>query len=310
MRQIFKYGAIALSSFIVIFLLCTGWTTVASGQVGVVSTFGKVQEGYLDEGFHLKSPFAKVIPFDAREKTLKVSLGIPTQDQFTTAMDVSIQYRLIKEMAPKMLKETGSPQQVIDVHLEPLVRSLVRELGKTIEKAEDLYQSKIQTRLQTELYTGLVGLSSKGVKIDKLLLRGIKLPDLITQAVARKKQMAQDAEAEKESLKKFMVQQERKEQQALAEKKAETIQAEKKKAVLIIQANGEYESAVIQAKAVLVRAEAEAEAKKKIIDVMGRDGFIKLEAMKELGSLANGNHVIVLDPNAVQPLPFMNLTGK
>ena len=308
MRQVFGLGLVGLVLVFSLFIGFTGWTTVDSGQVGVVSLFGKVQEGYLDEGFHLKNPLAKVTPFDAKQKTLKITLDIPTQDQFLTSMDVSIQYRLIKELAPRMLKETGSPQEVIDVHMEPRVRSLVRELGKSIAKAEDLFTQKVQQRLQSELFTGVANLSEKGVKISELLIRKVTLPKIITDAVARKKQAAQEAEKAKEDLNKFKVDQEKKEAQALAEKRAEVIDAEKKKEVLLIQANAQLEASRIEAQSVIVKATAEAEAKKKQIDVLSQAGYLKLEAMRELGRLANGNHVFVMDGDSAQPIPFMNMT--
>ena len=307
MRLFFLIGAV-LSAFIAVILLIASATTVPAGQVGVVSLFGKVQDGVLTEGLHFENPFAEVTLFDAKQKTLKITLGIPTQDQFSTSMDVSIQYRLIKEMAPRMLKETGSPQEVMDVHLEPRVRSLIRELGKSIAKAEDLFTQKVQQRLQSELFTGVANLSEKGVKISELLIRKVTLPKIITDAVARKKQAAQEAEKAKEDLNKFRVDQEKKEAQALAEKRAEVIDAEKKRDVMLINSNAMYEASVIEAKSVLVRAQAEADAKKKVLDVIGKDGFIKLEAMKELGNLAKGNHVFVLDGDSPTPLPFLNMT--
>jgi regulator of protease activity HflC (stomatin/prohibitin superfamily) len=293
---------------VVLFLLLTGWTTVSAGQVGVVSVFGKVQDGYLDEGFHFKNPFAKVEPMDAKEKTFKVDLGVTTQDQLSSHMDISIQYRLIKEMASKMRRETGTPQEVVTVHMEPTFRSLIRELGKSVATAEELFQQSVQKRLQEELYTGLISLSEKGIKIDKLLIRDVKLPKIITDAVARKKTASQLAEKAKEDLKKFKIDQEKKEAQALAEKRAEVIDAEKKKEVMLIGANANLEASKIEAQSVLVRAEAEAEAKQKIIDVIGREGFIKLEAMKTLPELAKGNHIMVLDGKGSQPLPFLNMS--
>jgi regulator of protease activity HflC (stomatin/prohibitin superfamily) len=293
--------------FVGVILLLMSLTTIDSGQVGVVSTFGKVQDGYLDEGLHFVNPFATVTPFDAREKTQKQEMGIPTQDQLVTTIDISIQYRLIKEMAPKMLKETGSPQQVIAVHMEPLVRSMVREIGKSVERAEMLFQKEVQQRIQAELYDGLASLSAKGVRIDKLLIRKVTLPKIITDAVARKKQMAQAAEAEKEALKKFMVEQERKEAEANASKKAELIQAQKVKEVMLINANAKLEAARIDAEAMLVTATAEAEAKSKVVLVLGQEGYISLEAMKILPQMANGNHVFVMPENGA-PLPFLNMT--
>jgi len=305
--RLFTLIAVGGGLFVGVILLLMSLTTIDSGQVGVVSTFGKVQDGYLDEGLHFVNPFATVTPFDAREKTQKQEMGIPTQDQLVTTIDISIQYRLIKEMAPKMLKETGSPQQVIAVHMEPLVRSMVREIGKSVERAEMLFQKEVQQRIQAELYDGLASLSVKGVRIDKLLIRKVTLPKIITDAVARKKQMAQAAEAEKEALKKFMVEQERKEAEANASKKAELIQAQKVKEVMLINANAKLEAARIDAEAMLVTATAEAEAKSKVVLVLGQEGYISLEAMKILPQMANGNHVFVMPENGA-PLPFLNMT--
>ena len=309
-KKVLVFSLFCMTMFVMLILGIMSFTTIPAGQVGVASVFGKVKQGVMEEGFNIKSPFTAVTLFDARQKTHLEKMGVPSKDQLITSFDISIQYRLIKEMAPSMLKETGSPSEVIEVHMKPLLRSRTREIGKSVAKAEDFYQQDVQQRLQTELLESLSVLSTKGIRIEQLLMRNVELPKLITDAVAKKKQMAQEAEAETEALKKFKVQQERKEAEALAAKKAEVIQAEKKKEVMLIGASAQLEASRIEAEAILVRATAEAEAKKKIIDVMTAEGFIKLEAMKSLEKLANGNHVFIMDPNAATPLPFMNLTDK
>jgi regulator of protease activity HflC (stomatin/prohibitin superfamily) len=191
--------------------------------------------------------------------------------------------------------------------MTPLLRSQLRELGKTVATAEEFYDNSIQQRLQAQLFEGMHPLQSKGILIEKLLIRDITLPSIITDAVLRKKEAAQSAEKAKEELKRFKVDQERKEAQAEAEKIAEIIQADKKKEVLLIQANAELEAARIEAEATLVRAEAEAAAKKVIIETLTLEGYIKLESMKMLKDFQNGNHVIIMDPNSTSPLPFLNL---
>jgi|SaaInlStandDraft_1057018.scaffolds.fasta_scaffold04416_5 regulator of protease activity HflC (stomatin/prohibitin superfamily) len=305
MKPIYIIAPIGALIFIVIFSLSTA--IVPPGQVGVGSFLGKVIDAPYEEGFHLKSPLTSITLFDARQKTLKESMSVPSRDQLLTTFDISIQYRLIKEKAPHMLKETGAPQQVVDVHMTPLLRSQLRELGKTVETAEKFYDNEIQHRLQTQLLDAMHPLQSKGILIEKLLIRDITLPKIITDAVLRKKEAAQSAEKAKEELKRFKVDQERKEAQAEAEKRAELIQANKKKEVLLIQANAELEAAKIDAESMLVRARAEAEAKKVVIDTLTLEGFVKLESMQALKDFQNGNHVIIMDPKSTNPLPFLNL---
>ena len=61
---------------------------------------------------------------------------VPSQDQLTTTIDMSIQFRIIGSMAPDILKNTGTGARVVDVHLTPMARSLLREQGKGIQRAE------------------------------------------------------------------------------------------------------------------------------------------------------------------------------
>jgi regulator of protease activity HflC (stomatin/prohibitin superfamily) len=271
---------------------------------------GKVIEAPFFEGFHFKSPLTEITLFDARQKTLKESMQVPSRDQMLTGFDISIQYRLIKEKAPSMLKETGNPREVVNVHLIPLMRSQLRELGKTVETAEQFYDNEIQRRLQTELSQAMSVLTNKGILIEQLLIRDITLPAIITDAVVRKKQAAQEAEKAKEELKKFKVDQERKEAQAEAEKKAALIEATKKKEVMLIDANAKLEAARIEAESILVKAKAEAEAKSIMVDTLTLEGYVKLESMEALKYFQKGNHMIIMDPNATSPLPFLNLNPQ
>ena len=243
---------------------------------------------------------------------MKVTLDVPSQDQLSTTFDISIQYRLIKSMAPTMKSETGSPQEVLDVHMLPLMHSATREIGKSVEKAEMFFDQATQKRMQIELLTALTPLTSKGIGIEKMLIRKVTLPTLITKAVEAKKEVAQAAEKAVEELKKFKIDQQRKEAEALAEKKAEIIQAQKKAEVALTVANGNLKAAKVDAEALLVAADAEATAKKKVITAIGPDTYRQLELAKSLAKLADGNHIIVMDPKGGM-MPFMDmarLSGK
>lgn len=161
--------------------------------------------------------------------------------------------------------------------------------------------------MQSSLRDGLVSLAEKGIKIDEVLIRDIKLPTLIQDAINAKKVKAQEAEKEKESLNLFIVKQqtEIEKQKALAE--SEKIAANKDKELATIQAETATIKADNAADIVLIGATAEAEAKRKVIDVLGREGYIQLQAMKSLEVLQNGNHIIFADPNSNNVMPFMNL---
>ncbi|MEN8177551.1 MAG: SPFH domain-containing protein [Pseudomonadota bacterium] len=86
--------------------------------------------------------------FDVREKSHKETANVPSQDQLQTRLDVSVQYRLVKEMAPQILQGTGAAEDAVRVHLVPKLRSVLREQGKTIKRAEDFFQEQTQNMLQ------------------------------------------------------------------------------------------------------------------------------------------------------------------
>ena len=104
-------GVFALMILVLAFNI---FTTVPAGHVGVGTLFGKVRPGTFSEGIHIINPFLDITLFDARQKTHKESMGVPSKDQLITKFELSIQYRLIKEKSPDMLKETGTPIEVIN----------------------------------------------------------------------------------------------------------------------------------------------------------------------------------------------------
>jgi len=300
----------AVALIILIIIIVSSITIIPAGHVGVYSLFGKVSSDTLDEGFHMRNPFGAVTVFDARQKTHKEPVGVPSQDQLITNFDISIQYRLIKSKASMMYKETGNPSQVIEVHMIPTLRSKVREIGKSVKAAEDFYQVETQQRLQTELLSTLSSLAEKGIQIDALLIRDITLPALITDAVERKKKASQEAEKAKEELKQFIVEQEKKQAQAEADTIADVIQADKQKQIKLIQASAVLEAARIEAQAVIVEAEAKKKAIELEVSATGVDNYIRLKSFDALKEFQKGNHTIFLDPNAHNVLPFMNIFNK
>ena len=127
-----------------------------AGHVGVAALFGEVQERPYQEGLHVPvNPLYKWVFFDTRQKTLKETASVPSQDQLQTRIDASVQYRIIGSMAPAILKGTGSIGDAVAVHLLPTLRSLLREQGKTIKRAEDFFLEDTQEQLQASLEVAL-----------------------------------------------------------------------------------------------------------------------------------------------------------
>lgn len=284
-----KLAFLGIGGLILLIILMKSYIVVPPGHVSVATLFGEVQQDFRSEGFHLVNPLLKWHEFDTRQKTLKESAPIPSQDQLRTQLEVSIQYRFIKEAAPRVLQETGNAQQAINVHLVPKLRSILREQGKTIKRAEDFFLEKTQENLQTALLSGLQEyLSPKGIEVQAVLIRDIVLPDFIIKAIESKKEREQAVERQKAELARFRTEQEQKVAQAEAEKAAAKAQAEKKRLLADAQA---YEIMKIN------------EA------IASNPTYLQLKAMDALKSIATdpAAKIYFLNGDSPNPLPLMHI---
>ena len=163
---------------------------VPAGYVAVATLFGEVQKDPYEEGLHIPvNPFYEWYFYDVRQKSHLEEANVPSQDQLQTKIQVSVQFRLINESAPKILQETGQSSDVLRVHLVPKLRSLLREQGKAIKRAEDFFLEQTQQNMQVSLLEGLTDyLGPKGVKVSAVLIRDISLRPFIIKAIESKKE--------------------------------------------------------------------------------------------------------------------------
>lgn len=259
MRKAKKAGSILVIPVLILLLLFifTPFTTIPAGHVGVATLFGKVDPDELNEGFHLINPLKKVQRIDCRNKELTMDkVGVPSQDQLTTEVDVTVKWRVDRTQASEAYKETGNAEALEVVHLRPMLRSLLREAGKEIENAEDFYQANVQVSMQAKILEKLGTLSSKGILVEEVLLRGFNLPRMIVQGVEDKKRQKQLAEKELQELKRFTTEQEQQQVKAKAEKMAAIEEAEKRVALADAKAYEITAEAKAQAEAITIKGEA------------------------------------------------------
>lgn len=206
--------------------------TVPAGHVKVATLFGKVQDDTYREGLHVVNPLLEFTAFDLRQKTHKETAGIPAEDKLITTMDVSVQYRTIGDMAPDILRNTGTTQSLIQVHLIPKLRSILREQGKGVEKSQDFFRESIQRQLQETLQIGLAEyLAPKGIQVETVLIRDVVLPQVIRTAITETKRREQEVLKQQAELERFATEQDQKVKQAESELRAAKLEAQKIKAL-------------------------------------------------------------------------------
>ncbi len=244
------------------------FTTVEGGHKGVAITFGNISDQELDEGFHFKAPWTKVIPIDCKNQAESDSfkdVTLKARDQLTSRVDITVNWRVDGGFAAEAYRETGGLEGLRDKYLIPKTRSLIREEGKSVERSEDFFSSDVQIALQDGILTKLKEtLSDKGIIIEAVLFRNIELPPSIERGINAKKEMQQEAERAEATLLKFETDQKQKVAQAKAELEA---------------AKTEQERRMVQADAKAYEIEAEAKAKARSIELEGeaRSKAIALE---------------------------------
>ena len=265
------------------------YQSIPAGHVAVATLFGEVQSKHYPEGFHIVNPLYQWHLYDVRQKTHSETSNVPSQDQLQTKIDVSVQYRLVANQTPSILKETGNITDVLAVHIVPKLRSQIREQGKSIKRAEDFFLEETQATLQIALLEGLKDyLGTKGVAIEAVLIRDISLPPFITKAIEAKKEREQEVEKQKAELERYNTEQQQKIALAEAEKDAASAEAEKRRLL----------------------ADARAYEITKINDAIGRNpNYVKLQALEALQAISKdpAAKLYFLNGDSPAPLPLMHL---
>jgi len=269
------------------------WKSVPAGHVAVATLFGDVVDKPFEEGLHIPvNPLYDWHMYDVRQKSHKESAAVPSQDQLQTRLDVSVQYRLMRAQTPKILANTGTLTDVLNVNLVPKLRSILREQGKTVKRAEDFFMEATQNRLQVAVLSGLRDfLTPKGVEVTDVLIRDINLPPFILKAIESKKEREQAVEKQKAELERYRTEQQQKVAAATAERAAAEQDAAKRRILADVQA---YEI-------------------EKINKAIGKNpNYVKLKSLEALEAISKdpAAKVYFINGDSPQPLPLMHLGDR
>jgi len=174
--------AILVAGIAMIASLFKNIVIIPAGQVGVMELFGSVSERPLNPGIHLVNPFAEVEKFSTRLRDIKETVEATSQEGLAFSVDVSLQYKLEPQKAAEVYKSIGSNETEIIISR---FRSIIREVTASYP-AEAIYSTKRQevaNQLRERLSEQIAPL---GFIVEDTLLREIKLPEKLQEAVQEK----------------------------------------------------------------------------------------------------------------------------
>jgi regulator of protease activity HflC (stomatin/prohibitin superfamily) len=191
-------GVFASQSFVII----------DAGEAGVQVFFGKVIAKPLYSGINFKLPLVEVVkyPTRLREYTMSAdsgegsrakddSISVRTFDGLEVFIDATVWWTInpvkIHDIYRSTAKNTAELEEKV---VRPTFRTEIRNVVSTI-RLNDLYSTerellgnKIKERLERIL-------DSKGLIIENILLRNIKLPEDVEGSIRNKMRIQQEAEA-------------------------------------------------------------------------------------------------------------------
>jgi prohibitin 1 len=181
---------IGTAAFVLVILLFGAVARVDSGNVGVLTLFGRVTGEVLPEGMHLINPLKANHELSIRTQELKESASVPSSEGLVMNLDTSLIYHLNPEKAAEVYQKIGP--NYMNVLIEPNLRAAIREATAS-HTANALYTGEremVAKQIYDELTTKL---GERGLLVESVLLRDIQLPMTLKSSIESKQQAEQEA---------------------------------------------------------------------------------------------------------------------
>jgi prohibitin 1 len=173
-----------------IIVVMASTTSIPTGNVGVLTLFGRVTGETLPEGIHLVNPLKSVQKLSVQTQSVKESANVPSNEGLILALDTSLLFRLDKNKAAFVYQTVG--ENYAEKIVEPTLRAAIRAstsahtANALYTNARELVQQQIQDELKTQL-------EPRGVIVENVLLRDVQLPATLKSSIEAKQQAEQDA---------------------------------------------------------------------------------------------------------------------
>ena len=213
---------LVLALMLGIIILFAGTTIVPTGHIGVVTLYSKVQNTYLDAGFHWIKPFVEdVHDIDIRTQKYSNTVEGSAKDLQIVNITMSINYQIIPEKASELYSKVGKNYN--DTILNPALQSGLKSAMSQFTAEEMVTKrGEVANTISNELNTRL----EEYFIISAVNIENIGFTDEYNKAIEAKTTNEQKAQAEKAQLEIIKVQNEQKINTAEAEAKVRELQSQ------------------------------------------------------------------------------------
>lgn len=182
-----------LLTVVVIILLFTSIKVIDDGQVGVKKTLGHISDTEVGTGLTVIVPFIQSMEiYDVKTQEIKEASQVPSSEGLIITLDVSVIYHLENTDVAELRKSVN--KNFKETLIIPYIRSEIRDTVSAYE-AKTIYSQEGREKVALTVKNNLIKrLGSRGIVIEDVLLRDIKLPTTVTQAIELKLQKEQESQ--------------------------------------------------------------------------------------------------------------------
>ena len=212
---------ITLALVIGLIILFASTSIVPTGHIGVVTLYSKVQDKYLDAGFHWVKPFVEdVHDVDIRTQKYANTVEGSAKDLQIVNITMSINYQIKPEKVTELYAKVGADYS--NIILNPALQSSLKASMAQFTAEEMITKrAEVSNTITKELNESL----DNYFLISAVNLENIDFTDEYNKAIEAKTTNQQKAEAEKAKLEITKVQNEQKINTAEAEAKVRELQS-------------------------------------------------------------------------------------
>ena len=144
----------------------------------------------MSSGFHFKAPWDEVYQYEIRQQEIFEPLEVLSSNLLKISMDMTVFYQPDYDNLGYLEVERGMNYR--EKVIQPAMRSVAREvIAKYLpEEFNTTKREEIQLEIETRLAEKLKG---NYIQLNDVLIRNIKLPTTLEQAIERKLQQEQES---------------------------------------------------------------------------------------------------------------------
>ena len=179
-----NFTAVIVIGFFGLLFLFLATTIVDDGEVGVKKTLGNYNDEELTTGVNFKMPIiSRIYTVDVKKTTLEEHVTAPSSEGLIVELNTSVIFKIKKDRASE-IKQTVSGD-ILETLIKPYVRNGIRDIA-TGHEAKAMYTEEGRQEISAKLKLYLEDKLSENIYIEDVLLRDVKMPDKVRNAIENK----------------------------------------------------------------------------------------------------------------------------